>query len=409
METETEANNKSFEEITKRVLILMPFRSSKEHGSKQSHLEKLRIRYIIENLIEIFWIKTSVKINYNVDIIFTGVGDVQKNVERKFEEADLFIALMSEQNVNVIYEIAVLNILQKDLILLLDESSKVLPFYFNDYARIPFYSEDEGGEDHAVKRKIDDFSRTKEFSLDCDLDSDSKYITEFKECIEKSDNRLKRALKNAIDDYEQGTVTPPQSFRRLVRDVHPSKALGTWNTYLPTSVLKVDWKPVNPSSGEYDGVESLISPPIVCSCNSGFTRLLGLAYKTPEEMLEEKGPLTGERQMNLLGEFISPENREWFERDQNRIFQALFIKDRPAKAIIPLEFNLNGENQHPYSSFRGKAYLPVLVGKKVLGVRSSQHTTYYIIVFVEDFFPFAKIPDDQKKLIESMNEKNVED
>jgi peptidoglycan hydrolase CwlO-like protein len=53
-------------------------------------------------------------------------------------------------------------------------------------------------------------------------------------------------------------------------------------------------------------------------------------------------------------------------------------------------------------------FLPILVGKKVVGVKTSQHTTYYLILFVEDFFPFDEITDDSKKQIQD-SEKQIQD
>jgi hypothetical protein len=103
-------------EIKKNVLMLMPFRSGTKQGRMQSRLENMRIKYIIENLIDISWRNTEVKIKYTVKIAITGAGEVKNVIEDDFENADLFIALMSEKNVNVIYEIAVVNILQKNII-----------------------------------------------------------------------------------------------------------------------------------------------------------------------------------------------------------------------------------------------------------------------------------------------------
>jgi len=131
-------------------------------------------------------------------------------------------------------------------------------------------------------------------------------------------------------------------------------------------------------------------------------RFLGSAKENPDSFVAD-GSLNGKKQMNMLGKYISDENKKWFELDQNRVFDALFLKNTPARAIIPIEFNQTGNKQHPRESFRDKVFLPILVGKKVVGVNSSQHTTYYLILFVEDFFPFDQITDDLKKQIQDSN------
>lgn len=398
MSTENNSN-KEMLEINKNVVMLMPFRSRDKQGRTQSNLENLRIKFIVENLIDIFWRNTQIKINYTVKILLTGAGEVKDVIEDDFEEADLFIALMSEKNVNVIYEIAIVNILQKNIILLLDESPADLPVYFEGYAHIQFYDTDNEGDDREIQRNIKKLSNSDSFVKKFGSKSEPNEIIEFKELITNNDYRLINDLKDAMEKYEHGQIKPPQSFRRLVRDIQPSKALGTWDTYLPTSVLRVDWKPENPETHEYDGPDSLIKSPAVCSCNYSFMRFLGSAKQHTDSFVTE-GSLDGAQQMRMLGEYISDENQLWFERDQTRIFEALFLKDKPANAIIPIEFNQTGNRQHPYESFRGKVFLPILVGKKVVGVKTSQHTTYYIILFVEDFFPFDEISENSKQKIQ---------
>ena len=74
---------------------------------------------------------------------------------------------------------------------------------------------------------------------------------------------------------------------------------------------------------------------------------------------------------------------------QMTFFMKLFIEDLPAKAKIPLDFR-SGQERHPDPEFRNKVYLPVLISKKVVGVRASPHTTYYIITYIEDFFPLGE-------------------
>ena len=80
-------------------------------------------------------------------------------------------------------------------------------------------------------------------------------------------------------------------------------------------------------------------------------RFIGSAKKNTDNFISE-GSLNALRQMNMLGDYISEENKKWFELDQERVFDALFLKDKPARAIIPIEFNQTGIKQHPFESFR---------------------------------------------------------
>ena len=126
----------------KNVLILMPFRSGVHEGETASYLEKIRIKHIVEKLVKIkskFHADTFIQ--YEANIINIGAGDIEEVVQDKFETTDLFIALLSQSNINVIYEVAILNVLQQNLILLKEEdiSERNTPVYLRRYGYIPFY------------------------------------------------------------------------------------------------------------------------------------------------------------------------------------------------------------------------------------------------------------------------------
>ena len=125
--------------------------------------------------------------------------------------------------------------------------------------------------------------------------------------IEGNDGRLKNKLENGIYKYEYAEVKPPLSFVKLVRDLHPSQALQTWNTLVPMCVLKASWKPVQNGTTHYDGPESLIDPIHVTSCNNLFSRILGSAENNPEHFIKAHHPLTGPKQKQLFSRYISEE------------------------------------------------------------------------------------------------------
>ena len=380
----------------KSVLILMPFQSGVPIEEKASYLEKIRIKHIVEELITV---KSrsypGSNIQYKANIVNTGVGVIEDVVEKEFEKTDLFIALLTKSNVNVIFEVAILNVLQQNLILLkapeIEQAN--IPVYLNDHAFINLY---EGQEDDDIKRYIEKLSPDPNYKIHARDEYSKEKEAKLKSMIEELDGRLIRGLEENISNYEQGEVKPPLSFRKLVRDVHPANALSTWTTLLPISVLKARWKPVNEDTNEHDGEESLLEPPLhATTCNTQFTRLFGSSELVPEAFLEARRLFTGQKQMEKLSEFISDENYLAFEEDQGRVFKELFIQDRPSVAKIPLTFSNSGDRRHPYPEFRGKTYMPILIGKKVVGVRSSPHTTYYFIAYIEDFFPFDRNKNDK--------------
>lgn len=371
----------------KNVLILMPFQSGSTDGEKTSHLQKTRIKYIVEDLINIrSRTYPGSFIQYKANIVNTGVGDIETIVEQQFEKTDLFIALLSKSNVNVIFEVAILNVLQQNLVLLMDSDikSQNIPIYLKGYAFINFYAGDGG---KAIKGAIEGLSHDQKYKIYGDDKYSNDQEIDFIKKIDEQDGRLVEILQESIYKYENGEVAPPLSFRKLVRDVHPSNALSTWNTLIPMCVLKAKWKPTKDGSSEYDGIDSLIEDPHVTTCNSYFVRILGSAIDKPNDFIEAHHKLTAEKQLKMFSKYVSKKNYAAFLEDQGEVFQKLFIQDLPAKATVPLEFK-SGRHEHPDSEFNGKVYLPILISKKVVGIRSSPHTTYYVIAYVEDFLPF---------------------
>ena len=371
----------------KDVLILMPFQSESSIGKKTSYLEKRRIQYIVENLINIksrSYPDSFIK--YKANIVNTGVGDIEEIVEEKFEKTDLFIALLSKSNVNVIFEVAILNVLQQNLVLLRDSDieSHNIPIYFKKYAFIEFYSGEEGEE---MKRFIKRLASDPNFKVYGDDKYSKGKVDEYIEKIKNIDSYLVEKLQEDIYRYERGDVKPPLAFRKLVRDVHPSNALSTWDTLIPMCILKAKWMPTIKDTTQYEGEDSLIEPIYAVSCNTHFTRMLGTAIGDPEKFIEANYPLTGTAQMKMFQPYMSKENFDALEKDQIDVFEKLFIQDKPTKAVVPIGFS-NSKHEHPFSEFRDTVYLPVLLSKKVVGIRSSPHATYYVIAYVEDFFPF---------------------
>ena len=371
----------------KNILILMPFQSGSSTGEKTSYLEKIRIKKIVENLINI---KSrsypDCFIKYEANIVNTGIGDIETMVEQQFEKTDLFIALLSKSNVNVIFEVAILNVLQQNLVLLKDSDieSENIPIYFKGYAFIEFYAGDDGEE---MKRVIKKLASDPKLKIHGDDNYSKVEIDAYMEKINNLDSRLIADLQDNIQKYENGDVEPPLAFRKLVRDVHPSNVLSTWNTLIPMCVLKAKWKPTIKGTSRYKGSESLIEPIYATTCNTYFARILGSAIDNPGEFISANHPLTGTAQMDMFQPYMSKKNYAAFMDDQTNVFEKLFIEDKPTKALVPIEFR-NGKYEHPFSEFSNKVYLPVLLSKKVVGIRSSPHTTYYVIAYVEDFFPY---------------------
>jgi len=104
--------------IEKNVAVMMPFGGTDPQRQRRCILNFLRIKYLIENVIEVQLLpgEPESKINYKVKHARTEVGSIPDEALRTLLNADILIGLITEVNVNVIYELAVRNLLKGTLI-----------------------------------------------------------------------------------------------------------------------------------------------------------------------------------------------------------------------------------------------------------------------------------------------------
>jgi len=380
---------------------MMPFHNGNEAGEKKAFLDYLRIKYIIENKLPSYLKQINrnkqdencPSISYTVSYFKTGVGNIAEQASKYIANSDLFIALINEANINVIYEIAVLNMLQENLILLLDlntdqEKGVFLPVYVKDHAHISFYDNGENRRDHHVQRKIDELSKDSA----TEIVWEQTYIDdlpELKKDIDEYDNRLGNELASNINEYEHGRIAPPAYFRKLIEGFHPSNALSSWVTYIPYSVIKINWKKQQ-DDGTYLS-EDLDGEAEITWCNNEFCRLLEKP-EDPEALLSGI-KLTISVQMKLLGKNIDPEKLAILSLDQKRVFEELFLNNKKAQAWVPIELN------DGHSQFSNRIFLPTMIAKRAVGSLKNPHSAYYIIAFIEDFYPIEEISKSKLDLL----------
>jgi hypothetical protein len=97
---------------TRNVLVITSFGGGDQATVRKSILEFMRIKYIIERKIEVYHRHNDPlsRLNYNVTVFKAEIGAIPSNAIDRIAGTDIVVALITEKNVNVVYELAVRNI-----------------------------------------------------------------------------------------------------------------------------------------------------------------------------------------------------------------------------------------------------------------------------------------------------------
>ena len=122
--------------------------------------------------------------------------------------------------------------------------------------------------------------------------------------------------------------------------------------------------------------------PIVRDANDEFKNIFCINQNT---QFPSQGPnkVTYGMLMDSIRPFIGDDNLAAFNKDQMQLTENLIFGSTMTTAQVPLRM----EDSHPNVNVRGKVYLPCLVAKHTVGDTDKAHTTYFIISFVERFWP----------------------
>ncbi len=366
---------KSDAPITKQVAVMMPFGGDDDTRKRRFVLEFMRIRYLIENNTTVVNEKIQKRIRYKCMAFRARVGDIPRDGMQIVAKTDILVGLVSERNVNVIYELAVRNLLKDEMFLILKGKHNLLPVYLRNMPYLLY----DGGRNAAVAKLMDDISVDEQVLLDFDDDIPSKLRKEIKEC----DARFLKDLNKTLNTIENKCPKRQSYILDLVQDLDPGLLLGTWATYAPYSVVQIRWKE---KTGDRRYVlDDMDGPPLVYSGNDQFRYLFNIvAPKIPDP--NGPDPLTQIELLTRIAPFPRKGNVEVFERDQQRLLNSIILGDGFDQAQVPLEITA----YHPRDGYKNKVLLPCMVGKRTVGDNNSApHTTYLLIVFIEDFWPEA--------------------
>ena len=94
------------------------FGSGQPQSERQAILDVMRIKYLVENKIDVLpqGRPAGRRISYDVNVFRARTGYIPEDGLTHIDTADVLLALITEQNVNVIYELAIRNLLRDEVL-----------------------------------------------------------------------------------------------------------------------------------------------------------------------------------------------------------------------------------------------------------------------------------------------------
>jgi nucleoside 2-deoxyribosyltransferase len=341
---------------TRKVVVVLPFGGSGAERRK-AILNFSRLKYIVENKCQVVPPvpgTTGTRVDYDVDVARTAADWIPERALEKIRSADILIALLSERNQAVMYELGYRRARERTVILMVDSQQyDVVPVYEKAVA----YQEWRQDE---VLRQIDDIAGSNFPPLD---DWKVNIPDALKAAIDAEDGGLVRELELALQEVEQDFgVWYPDPVQKL-RGV-----LSTGiSQYYPISVVEVSFS----KRGEFED-----PPAKVVDYDDEFTRLYGYVDRTDAD---HDGELTLERLLKRIEEFSDSVHWEQFMKEQNELTETVIRNRKFARARVPIKIN----NSHPYDGFRCKDYLPCMIARVIEGKLDGPHQMYVLIAYIE--------------------------
>ncbi len=345
-------------EIVKQVAIMMPFGSGERTQVRRATLEFLRIKYLIESLVQVKG-RGGSQLRYSVTAYNLNVGDIPGTVIKAIAEADVLVGVLTEKNVNVAYELAVRNLLKDEMLLLVKgKTEDVVPFYLRTFANIQL--------DHFDGQQV---SAQIELLAGADapeLNQRSAIPDELAKAIRDHDAKLRGELERSLDQLEREAPKRPDYILDLARYLDPGRMLNVWTTYYPYSVVRIRW--LQKSTRRAYEPTDMDGPAVVYSANSEFFRLYNIAGTLPPP--DGSQPLTGAELLAGLKDdkIVEDEDLVRFNKDNERVTRQIIFRDGFAWSAEPLRLN----HTHPLPEYRDTSWLPTMSASGRSAIRNAR-------------------------------------
>lgn len=357
-------------------------------GSNDAELEQLfqldyhRIKHIVENKVTVISPGRSEPIKYQVEICNIRAGGISERALDKITKSNIVIAILGERNINVIFEIAIRLFYNPIAILFYRDSGdqegaaarnyffQHKPIYLDNFAIHPLPPADD-----QLKQVANQFA------------AQFNWFTpgvpeQLATAIELRDEYFATLLQQCLQEIEHEAINVPRDMSELTERRRPEGFIKGWDVMLPTSVIQIKWKRRSERFRYLPTDMVDAEQPIVRDANDEFKNIFCINQNTH---FPSQGPnkVTYKMLMDSIEPFISEDNLMAFNDDQARLTESLIFGSTMTSAEVPLRMLDN----HPNVNIRGKVYLPCLMAKHTVGDTDKAHTTYYIISFVERFWP----------------------
>jgi len=355
---------------------MMPFGGHDRTLQRSCMLNFLRLKYIVEKEVKsiIDQKGENQEIGYEVTGFYATVGGISDPAVRMIRNADILIGLITETNVNVIYELAVRSLLVDVPILIVKgDPDEMLPLYLKGLSSIDYIK-------HTPKQILDQIEQLAQSEFPDPLSLETPIPDSLKGTTDKYDKSLQEELGRALSQMEGPPMEGPRGplFKDLLdevaRNYNPPGILQIWQTYYPTSIVKMYWKQRSRKANGYT-TDDMDGQPVVCAHNDDFLKLYDFGGDVT------KDSLTMEVLINQLkdSQIVDEADLAEFLVDQSKLTEKIILRNAFSHAKVPLRINGN----HPNDEYINKAYLPCLIGKRIVGDPSKPHCMYLLVCYVE--------------------------
>jgi hypothetical protein len=333
----------------------MPFgKSGAEY--RKSILNFRRLKYIIEEKCEVVptgRYATGNRLAYDVKVAKTSTDQIPRDALSKISSADILIALLSERNPTVTYELGYRRALESDTpVILLVDSRDDLPIYESAVAYQEWPQDDVLGQINSIAGN--DFPALDGFEADMP--------GALKDVIDARDSGLIKNLSLALQEIESKFEPPaPQKLRAMLS--------SSITRFYPFSVVEVAFT----ARGEFEDPNV---PAMVIDFDDEFSRLYDYVDKTAAK---SDTPFTLNKLLERIERYVDSDDWNEFLREQVELTETVVKNYGFARARVPLRFN----SSHPHPQFNSKSFLPCMAAQVIDGDRTGPHRMYLLIVYVE--------------------------
>jgi hypothetical protein len=339
------------------VAVVMPWGGDERKERRRAILNFKRVERLITSLCKVKT-KSGEEVAYAVKVARTTLNGISTHVLKEIRSADILVALFTEPNLNVSYEVSHRLAQGKAMegkLVLIASSQADLPLYLKD---LPYCS----WQNKALLDRIRKIAEDTSPEL---IDFTVGIPDALEESINRDDNELKNSLERTLSDIElRFEPEPTQAVQYLRGIVSPEIA-----NFYPSSIVKFEF------SKRYEFKDPQ-NPGIICDFDNEFSHLYGYVDKAAAE---SDHPLTLTKLMGRIDKYL--EKKLWgeFVDEQNNLTDVVVKEYGFARATIPLQIN----EKHPRHEHRKKSYLPCIIAQVRNGDPEETHSMYLFVVYIE--------------------------